>query len=105
MADGGGVVGDSRKRDSGHYFDSGLVGEKESEEGDAFKRSGPTPRENQVGEDPHPRAKLRRWLAATAEQQDGDRGAAEWLRFTRQKAAAAVLAGPRARGGNFIGRP
>jgi hypothetical protein len=40
MADGGGVVGDSRKRDSGHYFDSGLVGERENEEADGFKGSG-----------------------------------------------------------------
>jgi hypothetical protein len=48
-------------------------------------------------------------LTATAEQRgggcDGDRGAASRLGFTRQKAAAAVLAGPRARVGSFIGRP
>jgi hypothetical protein len=40
---------------------------------------------------------------------DGDRGAAAKaaarLGFTRQKVAAAVLVGPRARGGSFIGLP
>jgi hypothetical protein len=136
MAGGGGLAGDSRKHDSGHYFDLGLVGEKESEEGDTFKGSGRGAggrgsgrwrhavaelwrassatgkgegRGNQAGEDPHPKAELRRWLAATAEQRGGscddDRGAAARLGFTRQKAAAAVLAGPRAQGGSFIGRP
>jgi hypothetical protein len=38
--DGGRLTGESRKRDSGHYFDSGLVGERENEEADGFKGSG-----------------------------------------------------------------
>jgi hypothetical protein len=38
--DGGGLTRESCRRDSGHYFDSGLVGEKESKEGNAFKGSG-----------------------------------------------------------------
>jgi hypothetical protein len=57
-------------------------------------------------------ADLRRQLAATAEQRggdcDSDRGAAAKaavrLGFMRKKAAAAVLVGPRAWGGSFIGR-
>jgi hypothetical protein len=36
----GGLAGKSRKRDSGHYFDSSLVREKESKEGNTFKGSG-----------------------------------------------------------------
>jgi hypothetical protein len=66
---------------------------------------------NQAGEDPHPKAELRRRLVAIAEQRgggcDGDRGAtakaAARLGFSRQEAAAAGLTDPRARGGHFIG--
>jgi hypothetical protein len=40
VAGGGGLTGESHKRDSGHDFDSGLAWEEESEKGNAFRRLG-----------------------------------------------------------------
>jgi hypothetical protein len=69
-------------------------------------------RGKQAGEDNYPKAKLRWWLTAIEEWQgsNGGRGrgsvrVAALARAMRQGAAAAGLAGPRARGGGFIGRP
>jgi hypothetical protein len=56
-------------------------------------------RGNQASEDPHPKAELQRRLMATTSK------AVTRLGFTRQKAVAAVLVGPRARGGSFVARP
>jgi hypothetical protein len=123
LGTGGGrrrLVGDPRKRDSGRGFNSGLVWEKESEEGNAStglrrgaggqgrrttaRCGGETPASNRArgntgnrgeraGEDPHPKAELRLQLAAIAERQGGGYDG------DRNAAAMAAARASRARGG------